>query len=1160
MDEEKEDETVACKDKDEKKGDKEDDDLYLYNSGHSEYRENQEMDEEDYAMKQKMKIKAPSPIKEDTFQRLVASKRYPEEDMLGQQHVHQPENLPIDPIHQKHQESNERPKQLHTSSPNGITTTPNLAPLHGVSARKEHHEHSEESSEESDESNEEEMNKSFTSSHEFEDIKTSTPSYSTQGSNNLPIDHSPDNNKSPTEIEEEFPKTITTSAPSTVLEEEKKTKKSKKKLIKDKQHNLKEESLHEQQTKAPSKAEINEQHESQLHKLKEDEGLVHVEPEQELHSSSHIAEPVKSEPHQIPSHPTKQPENLKKDNIEQVPDLSINSQNQHTIEEPHSENDQTSAHDIVGEMQESLDESTKVSNGFQDGDSKNTVNEQNAESFEEKYNKLRQWVMSNQRLSPPDIQKGSTDTKLSHVSPPRLQEEVKDIIDATTNINKDISSILERGPSDPNILQMVKENDEKLKAMDKNDRNEHVIGFPNMNRFRTKVVPDTQRKIDQVFASEKPVGSLRNTKDPYEDHPRKKTEYRNGKWMSEKSQPNRPPYPSKHRAFKPVNQENKDSNVYNKEAQHSEPVYIDPKLLNTDSVIKSLKNTPKLYYDKSNKVVGVKGPEMEDDSLNTARKYAEKHIHLKNKNPTMISRNYEKVTEEKSQLIPNHNIEPIESNVKNKLNADTLNDEHKLNLHPQDTQNDAAGLKSETDDSSQIDSREDLSAETKSNETVACSKEEEEEILEVLHEHPLIPGAYRSSEHKSPSSRPRPLSLTSKLHPTHTEEPKASGDKTENQYPSKYVIDGSEKIIDSSNNLHKHDKTSSPEEIRNENYQSRNGKENINDQQSYIPSMQNSGAGSDYGYFPSPSDSGYPAMRTIPEMQEDPNMDSNFMEQPMMFNNPNMLDQQLVGGPMMRNRIENPYSRDLVHMGKFIPRIADRPLSLHSRDVSDQEKRKNVYFIGDGIKLPLNMKEHDDGSLHLSVDVKSLCNCKHCRGKQLENGTIILEALPLTEEERREHEQETQNNVTTAKDLSLNLEKDAQQEESFEDLSSEELENLEDQHGVPVPHVENEEIDISKRSPRTKNSLLDNEIERDSTVTYSDDTIIPMKQLPTQEIVDRLAVIKEKEKKLENMTLKDSDSHKRINDNEEKFDSKYKLFNNVLDFMKKVALDVQMKK
>lgn len=38
---------------------------------------------------------------------------------------------------------------------------------------------------------------------------------------------------------------------------------------------------------------------------------------------------------------------------------------------------------------------------------------------------------------------------------------------------------------------------------------------------------------------------------------------------------------------------------------------------------------------------------------------------------------------------------------------------------------------------------------------------------------------------------------------------------------------------------------------------------------------------------------------------------------------------------------------------------------------------KDIFFVGNGIKLPLNMVKKNDGALHLSVDVDKLCGCKN---------------------------------------------------------------------------------------------------------------------------------------------------------------------------------------
>ncbi|XP_071052431.1 uncharacterized protein [Onthophagus taurus] len=84
------------------------------------------------------------------------------------------------------------------------------------------------------------------------------------------------------------------------------------------------------------------------------------------------------------------------------------------------------------------------------------------------------------------------------------------------------------------------------------------------------------------------------------------------------------------------------------------------------------------------------------------------------------------------------------------------------------------------------------------------------------------------------------------------------------------------------------------------------------------------------------------------------------------------------------------------NLGKLIP----RDHVINRRDIPQQVKHKNMFFVGDGIKLPLTLKEFHDGSLHLSIDVKALCNCKHCNGRKHHNITdIVGDELKGVEEE-----------------------------------------------------------------------------------------------------------------------------------------------------------------
>ncbi|XP_017771361.1 PREDICTED: uncharacterized protein LOC108558842 [Nicrophorus vespilloides] len=86
----------------------------------------------------------------------------------------------------------------------------------------------------------------------------------------------------------------------------------------------------------------------------------------------------------------------------------------------------------------------------------------------------------------------------------------------------------------------------------------------------------------------------------------------------------------------------------------------------------------------------------------------------------------------------------------------------------------------------------------------------------------------------------------------------------------------------------------------------------------------------------------------------------------------------IVGAQHMQN---NPnFRHDLGHFGKIVPAEL-HDLNIHSRDVSEQMKGHKMYFVGDGIKLPLHMNKHDDGTLHLSVDMHKLCKCNQTNCK-----------------------------------------------------------------------------------------------------------------------------------------------------------------------------------
>lgn len=70
-------------------------------------------------------------------------------------------------------------------------------------------------------------------------------------------------------------------------------------------------------------------------------------------------------------------------------------------------------------------------------------------------------------------------------------------------------------------------------------------------------------------------------------------------------------------------------------------------------------------------------------------------------------------------------------------------------------------------------------------------------------------------------------------------------------------------------------------------------------------------------------------------------------------------------------------------MGKFVP---DQHSAVIEHKYDLEKNPHKMYFLGDGVKLPVNMQKHDDGSVHVSVDLKKLCNCKdnNCTSEELE--------------------------------------------------------------------------------------------------------------------------------------------------------------------------------
>lgn len=65
--------------------------------------------------------------------------------------------------------------------------------------------------------------------------------------------------------------------------------------------------------------------------------------------------------------------------------------------------------------------------------------------------------------------------------------------------------------------------------------------------------------------------------------------------------------------------------------------------------------------------------------------------------------------------------------------------------------------------------------------------------------------------------------------------------------------------------------------------------------------------------------------------------------------------------------------------GKFIP---DKKTSVIDHKYNIKDKPNNMYYVGENVKLPVLMKQHNDGSYHVAVDIDKLCNCKdgNCTG------------------------------------------------------------------------------------------------------------------------------------------------------------------------------------
>lgn len=71
-----------------------------------------------------------------------------------------------------------------------------------------------------------------------------------------------------------------------------------------------------------------------------------------------------------------------------------------------------------------------------------------------------------------------------------------------------------------------------------------------------------------------------------------------------------------------------------------------------------------------------------------------------------------------------------------------------------------------------------------------------------------------------------------------------------------------------------------------------------------------------------------------------------------------------------------PNINEFQHLGKIIPATGSR--FIEHKD-NEQDRKHKMFFVGEGVKFPVNMKHQHDGSVHLSFDVDKLCNCKDCQ-------------------------------------------------------------------------------------------------------------------------------------------------------------------------------------
>nr|XP_023016158.1 uncharacterized protein LOC111505563 [Leptinotarsa decemlineata] len=193
-----------------------------------------------------------------------------------------------------------------------------------------------------------------------------------------------------------------------------------------------------------------------------------------------------------------------------------------------------------------------------------------------------------------------------------------------------------------------------------------------------------------------------------------------------------------------------------------------------------------------------------------------------------------------------------------------------------------------------------------------------------------------------------------------------------------------------------------------------------------------------------------------------------------------------------RGKFENDPNAFSNSMGAIVP--AENPT-----DASFHQKPSDVYFLGNGIKLPLKMVKDNKGVMHLSVDLDKLCSCNNITCPKnhtvlekavetiLENETELKEKLEPIKSAGNEPRNGNYEDMTVGMALPQGMLEDEssirQQEMQSRMRGFEDETALESSPGVSTSH-RNERDTVEKEKFPSRNKITDSfdsmELQRDN--------------------------------------------------------------------------------